>query len=106
MSRPRATCLACGFEGNAPRDAHDRTAEVSMTVVKYADPVPVSVASIRELKEPDRRGYTQPQLSHRVVPGLYGAETRCTDVPACRERQAAMTTKAAPPRHEPEAGPA
>jgi len=90
VTRPRATCLACGFEGWAPRDAHDRTAEVSMTVVEYADPIEVQVTSVREFKEPERRGYSQPQLSHRAVQGRYGAETRCTDVPACVDRQRAV----------------
>lgn len=118
MSRPRATCLACGFEGNAPRDERDRSAEVSMTVVEYRDPIDVQVTLVRDFKEPDRRGYAQAQLAYRTVPGLYGAETRCTDVPACAERQAAvmdagrsarsdggeaepaMAAQAAPPRHE------
>jgi hypothetical protein len=101
VSRPRATCLACGYEGNAPTSERDRTAEVSMTVVEYPDPIEVDVASVREFKEPERHGYAQPLIEYHTVAGRYGAETRCTDVAACADRIALATpTKPAVPSLE------
>lgn len=96
MSRPRATCLACGFEGNAPLDERDRRAEVSMTLIEYEDPIPVDVVLVREFKEPARTGYATPTLDYRQVAGRYGAETRCTDVDACSRRQHLMAAPEAP----------
>lgn len=40
----------------------------------------------------ERKGQAMPELAYHTVPGRYGAETRCTDVEACKARQAEQVT--------------
>lgn len=73
------TCLACGLEGPG----------VAMRIVEYADPVPVTV--YRPVNHRENAVEVPVQ-----VPGLYGAEWRCRDAAACRERAAALTPSPEP----------
>ena len=68
--------------------------------IEYEDPISVDVVLVREFKEPARPGYATPVLDYRQVAGRYGAETRCTDVDACKRRLAAMAAPAVVAGHD------
>jgi hypothetical protein len=77
----RLTCLACGLESN----------DVAPTIVEYPDPIEVTVHVPVSAR---RNAIEMP----RQVPGVYGAEWRCRDVVACRQRAEAMQGRPEPPR--------
>lgn len=67
--RERLTCLRCGYEGY----------DVKPTLVRYDDPLPVTVQVPVSSRE-------NAVTESREVPGIYGAEWRCVDRPACDRR--------------------
>jgi hypothetical protein len=81
--RDHLTCLRCGHEGF----------DVTAGLVRYDDPIDVTV----QVPVSSRDGaITEP----RQVPGVYGAEWRCTDRPACDLRLAELDALRIPPAND------